>query len=135
MIVTLGGPASRGRCLGSASLRSMFSRSHFHSLLSTDEDFDHNVDLILRDHLALVRTRLANESTLLSYIRSSLYLLIGGMALINVEGYGDLRRAGYVSLSLSALFIIIRIVRYHSLRLRLKRFYTGRPRLVAPGSP
>ena len=113
----------------------MFSSSHFRSLLRTDEDFDHNEDLILRDHLALVRTRLANESTLLSYIRSSLYLLIGGMALINVEGYGDLRWAGYVSLTLSGLFIIIGILRYHSLRLRLKRFYAGRSRPAVSGSP
>ncbi len=32
--------------------------------------------LILRDHLALERTRLANERTLLTYIRSALYLII-----------------------------------------------------------
>lgn len=34
--------------------------------------------LILRDHLALDRTRLANERTLLAYIRTAFMLLVAG---------------------------------------------------------
>jgi len=35
-------------------------------------------DLILREHLALDRTRLANERTLLAYLRTALMLLVAG---------------------------------------------------------
>jgi putative membrane protein len=35
-------------------------------------------ELILRDHLAIDRTRLANERTLLAYLRTALMLLVAG---------------------------------------------------------
>ena len=35
-------------------------------------------ELILRDHLAIDRTRLANERTLLAYVRTALMLLVAG---------------------------------------------------------
>ncbi|WP_299517905.1 DUF202 domain-containing protein, partial [uncultured Flavobacterium sp.] len=41
--------------------------------------FENRDEIILRDYLAMERTKLANERTLLSYIRSSLYLLLGGI--------------------------------------------------------
>ena len=95
-----------------------------HALLRADQDFDNKDELILRDHLALIRTRLANERTLLSYIRSTLYLLIGGIALIQVEGYGDLRWAGYVSLFLCVASVVVGVFRYWTLRRQLTRYYT-----------
>ncbi|MEO8589381.1 MAG: DUF202 domain-containing protein [Flavobacteriales bacterium] len=104
----------------------MSSRRLLRSMLRTDPEFRHQDALILRDHLALVRTRLANETTLLSYIRSSLYLLIGGIALIQVEGHGELRWTGYLALVLSAFFVVIGLYRYYSLRRQLDRFYAQR---------
>ncbi len=79
--------------------------------------------LILRDHLALERTRLSNERTLLSYIRSSLYLLIGGIALIQIEGYGDLRYVGYLALFLCVLSFMVGLFRFHRLRGQLDLYY------------
>lgn len=79
--------------------------------------------LTLRDHLALERTRLGNERTLLSYIRSSLYLLIGGIALIQIEGYGDLRYVGYLALVLCMLFVVVGFARFIRLRHQLDRYY------------
>jgi len=64
----------------------LFTSTKLQGLLLGDRDFTNTDELILRDHLALVRTRLANERTLLSYIRSALYLLIGGIALLQLEG-------------------------------------------------
>jgi putative membrane protein len=43
-----------------------------------------NKDLVLREHLALERTRLANERTLLSYIRTGLYFAVAGSTLGHV---------------------------------------------------
>lgn len=88
-----------------------------------DKHFDLREDLILRDHLALVRTRLANERTLLSYIRSTLYLLIGGLALLQMEGLGRLHWLGIVALCLSALFILFGTYRYVTLRRQLNNYY------------
>lgn len=74
----------------------------------------------LREHLALERTKLANERTLLSYIRASLYLLIGGIALLEVKGYGNLSWVGYASLFFCLVFIIVGISRYIALEKKLK---------------
>lgn len=43
-----------------------------------------NKDLILRENLALQRTVLANQTTLLSFLRTSLYFLIAGLSLQNL---------------------------------------------------
>jgi len=40
-----------------------------------------NKDLILREKLALQRTALANQSTFLSFLRTSMYFLIAGLSL------------------------------------------------------
>jgi putative membrane protein len=41
-------------------------------------------ELILRDHLAIDRTRLANERTLLAYMRTSLMLLVAGATAVKL---------------------------------------------------
>lgn len=40
-----------------------------------------NKDLILREKLALQRTTLANQSTFLAFLRTSMYFLIAGLSL------------------------------------------------------
>lgn len=40
-----------------------------------------NKELILRERLALQRTRLANQTTLLSFIRTSLYFVVAGLSI------------------------------------------------------
>ncbi len=80
--------------------------------------------LTLRDHLALERTRLGNERTLLSYIRSSLYLLIGGIALVQLEGHGNLHYVGYLALTFCVVSLAVGYYRFHRLRRQLDRYYT-----------
>lgn len=80
----------------------------------------------LREQLALQRTKLSNERTLLSYVRTSLYLLIGGIALIQIEEYPRLHWVGYLTLCICVIFIFIGISRYIVLEKRLKN-------LVLPG--
>jgi len=74
----------------------------------------------LRERLALERTKLANERTLLAYIRASLYLLVGGIALLQLKEYPRLHWVGYASLVICVLFIIIGIWRYIALERKLK---------------
>ena|SRR5699024_1095913 len=72
--------------------------------------------------LALERTKLANERTLLSYIRSSLYLLLGGLALIQIESVEKIRWLGYVALAFCVIFAGVGIVRYIVLSRRLRKW-------------
>ncbi len=92
-------------------------------LLSSFPDFDNKEEITLRDYLALERTRLANTRTLLSYIRTSLYLILGAIAFFKVEGLVQVRWLGYVSFALSALMILIAIPKYYTLKNKLNQFY------------
>ena len=40
-----------------------------------------NKDLILREKLALQRTTLANQSTLLSFLRTAMYFMVAGLSI------------------------------------------------------
>lgn len=40
-----------------------------------------NKELVLREHLAIERTKLGNERTLLAYIRTGLYFVVAGSTL------------------------------------------------------
>jgi len=74
----------------------------------------------IREHLALERTKLANERTLLSYTQAALYFLLGGLALLQLKEYAELRYIGYLALVFSGLFFIIGIWRYLALKVKMK---------------
>jgi len=93
-------------------------------IFSFSNKFQNQEEIILRDYLALERTKLANERTLLSYIRSSLYLLLGGIAIIQLEGFESIKFIGYFSLGLTILLVIIGIYRFQKLNKQLKNYYT-----------
>ncbi|MCM4157760.1 DUF202 domain-containing protein [Gramella sp. AN32] len=78
---------------------------------------------LIREHLALERTKLANERTLLSYVRASLYLLIGGLALLQVKEYQGISIiwVGYLALIICVIFLVIGISRYIALERKLNR--------------
>ncbi len=82
---------------------------------------------LIREHLALERTKLANERTVLSYIRASLYLLIGGLALIQIKEYDHIKWVGYLSLFICVLFISIGIARYIILDRKLSNLLQPEP--------
>ena len=50
------------------------------------DDSPRSDEFILRDHLALDRTRLANERTLLAYLRTALMLLVAGATAVKFVG-------------------------------------------------
>ena len=81
---------------------------------------DFESELIIRDYLARQRTTLANERTLLSFIRTSLYFLVSGTALFEVEKLDHVSGLGYVAFVLSFCSLIIGIVNYYKVKKRLK---------------
>ena len=75
-----------------------------------------------REILALERTKLANERTLLSYIRSSLYLLIGGIGILQLQDFTQIKWLGYVALGVCVLFLAIGIFRFLLLKRKLYKW-------------
>ncbi|GAA4290326.1 DUF202 domain-containing protein [Aestuariibaculum suncheonense] len=90
--------------------------------MSSRREFKPDGRIILRDQLAIERTRLANERTLMSYIRSSLYLLIGSFAFFELKNeYSNFDYLAYVSLGFSVVFLLIGIYRFYLLKKNLRR--------------
>ncbi len=61
-------------------------------------------ELILRDELAIDRTLLANERTVLSYLRGSVALIIAGLTFVHFIEFGMLR---YIGISLIPMGLAI----------------------------
>ncbi len=76
---------------------------------------------ILRDYLALERTKLANERTYLSYIRTSLYFLLGGFAFIKIEDFENTQYLGYISMGISFFLTISGTIRFLVIRRRIRQ--------------
>lgn len=85
--------------------------------------FENKEKIILRDFLAMERTSLANERTLFSYIRASLYMAIGGVAILEYEGFATFSWLSYVVFGLSVVLIIIGVFRYRRLKKKLATYY------------
>jgi len=74
-------------------------------------------ELILRDHLAIDRTRLANERTLLAYLRTSLMLLVAGATAVKlVDINTSILVTGWVFLFLGVVIGVVGIWRFLAMR-------------------
>jgi putative membrane protein len=82
---------------------------------------DKENDLIVRDFLARQRTTLANDRTLLSYIRTALYFLVSGTALFQVKELDHVRDLGYLAFGLSVIFLLVGIINYFKVKKRLRK--------------
>lgn len=80
-------------------------------------------ELILRDYLAADRTALANERTLLSYIRTSVALAAAGGALIHFLGSLAADVGGGLLLALAAGILGWGLQRFIWYKRRLKNFW------------
>jgi putative membrane protein len=76
--------------------------------------------LILRDYLALDRTVLANERTLLSYFRLVLGLVSIGAGMVGILDFLWTTILGYMFIGVGSIALIIGIVRYRSVKKKLK---------------
>jgi putative membrane protein len=80
------------------------------------------VPINTREILALERTKLANERTLLAYIRASLYLFLGGLALLQLKDFEQIHWLGYFALVICLFFLLIGISRFVLLKRRLHKW-------------
>jgi putative membrane protein len=86
--------------------------------------YDNSEKIILRDFLALERTRLANERTLLAYIRASLNLLVAALAFFQLDGLEKIKWLGYPSVVFSIIFAVLGIMKYYQLKKQLTIYYS-----------
>ena len=78
-------------------------------MLTFTDNFENDKELILRDHLALERTKLANERTLFAYIRMALYLLTVGIGIFQVESISRLHGLAWVCIMAGIILFLVLI--------------------------
>ena len=71
-----------------------------------------NKDLVLREFLAIERTKLANETTLLAYIRTGLYFLVAGSTLGHVIQTPFWKTAGTPLLMVGVGIMLFGVIKY-----------------------
>ena len=86
--------------------------------------FQQKEEIKLNDYLALERTRLANERTLFSYIRTALYLTLGGLAFMQMHEFKNINWLAPICFVLSIVILVTGIIKYILMKQRLKNFYT-----------
>ena len=80
-----------------------------------------NKDLILRERLALQRTILANQSTFLSFLRTSMYFAVAGVSVDRVLELPDGRVFEYILFVISAIVLVAGAFNYFIHKRRIKR--------------
>lgn len=90
-----------------------------------EQVFENKEKIILRDYLALERTKLANERTLFAYIRTSLYLLLAGLTFIQLKTFASVLWIGILSIFFSVILLWIGIVRFKKLNKQLNTYYSN----------
>lgn len=86
-----------------------------------------NKDLVLREYLAIERTKLANERTLLTYIRTGLYFLVAGTTLGHLINTPFWDAMGLPIVIVGAFLTVVGVVRFIMVarEIRNSRKYVG----------
>ena len=77
-------------------------------------------ELILRDYLAVGRTDLANERTLLAYIRTALAVTAAGVTIVHFFESMWLDIIGWVLVPIGVATLVLGIVRYRRMKERIR---------------
>ncbi|MCC5920083.1 MAG: DUF202 domain-containing protein [Cyclobacteriaceae bacterium] len=89
------------------------------------QDFENKEKIILRDYLALERTSLSNERTLFAYVRLSFYLIIAGIALLEMNRFAQYSWIGFFLFGIALVLLIFGVIRYQVMKKRLSKFYNA----------
>ena len=71
-----------------------------------------NKDLILRENLAIERTKMANDRTLLSFIRTSLYFAVAGLTINSLVDIRNGLLVEVLSWVASILLFLVGVAKY-----------------------
>lgn len=81
----------------------------------------------LRDYLATDRTRLANQSTFLAYIRTALTLFVAGLTFVRFFGSTIIETIGWIFVPIGIGTFVVGFIRYNRLRLSLGKIKPPHP--------
>ena len=76
--------------------------------------------LPLSDRLAISRTDLANERTLLAYVRTALAIAAGGIGLVQIFTSPTIVALGWALIPAGVLLLIVGVVRFQRARRALR---------------
>ena len=91
-------------------------------------------ELQLTDHLAIDRTVLANERTLLAYGRTAIVLVASGATLLKHFDEADMQVAGVALIALGGVAAVVGIWRFLTFRRRISRVHEPEDQPPAPPS-
>jgi putative membrane protein len=86
--------------------------------MSDLNNYNSSGEMILRDYLALDRTKLANERTFLAYMRTAIGLIASAIGLIEIVEVDWAHALGYVFLVLSPICLFFGF--FNFLRMKAK---------------
>jgi putative membrane protein len=79
--------------------------------------------LDLSDQLAILRTKMANERTLLAYISLFIALLTSGIAIFKLNVLSEIEILGLGLIVISPIVLVLAILRYRHMNQRIRSFY------------
>lgn len=86
---------------------------------------DEKSDLILRDWLAIERTKLANERTFLAYFRTFFVFLGAGVTILQLNYDDSLKVLGVVLTAISPIVLFIGLYRTRRVRKLIDQHYNN----------
>ncbi len=82
-------------------------------------------ELILRDTLAIDRTRLANQRTLLAFVRTGLYLIVTALAIFEFTHAGTRSWPAWILIVVGGAVIVGGFLNYLYMRHKIERSYNA----------
>lgn len=79
--------------------------------------------LILRDLLAIDRTKLANERTFLSYFRSFIVIVSSGIAIIKIDFLEEIQNLGWAFIFIGPALLFVGVLRFFYVRKKIEQYY------------
>lgn len=76
---------------------------------------------IVRDYLAMYRTELANERTLLAYVRTFIGTFAAGVGLVKLTDEQILITIGYIMIYIAPAILIVGLIRYFYYRRKVNK--------------
>ena len=80
--------------------------------------------LILRDLLAIDRTKLANERPFLSYLSSFIVIVSSGIAIIKIDFLEEIQNLGWVFIFIGPALLVVGVLRFFYVRKKIEKYYT-----------
>ncbi|MDF9799918.1 putative membrane protein [Catalinimonas alkaloidigena] len=82
---------------------------------------EENKELILRDILAIERTKMANERTFLAYFRTAVALFGAGVGIVEIDYFKEYRLLGFILLVAAVIILLIGIIRIFQVKKAIRK--------------